>query len=150
MTKTINTLLIKPAAYENFKTLYEDYFHIETDRLSDIYTEEVFFKDPIHSLEGITLLKKYFAQVSDKLVSCRFEFIDELVTQDCAHITWNMHFQHTAIAGGKLTTLRGMSFIKFNEKVYFHEDAYDLGAMVYEHIPLLGKLTTFIKGRIGK
>jgi len=148
MNNRIDHQLQKPLIYDQFRYLYENYMDIPTETITGIYSTDVTFKDPVHEITGLASLKKYFSKVSGNLKSCEFEFIDEVVTSECAHITWNMHFQHPSIANGKLTTLRGMSFIKYNEKVYFHEDAYDLGAMLYEHLPIIGKLTSWVKRRL--
>ena len=44
----------------------------------------------------------------------------------------------------------GVSKLEFNEKIYKHQDFYDLGAMLYEHIPVLGSLVKIIKTKAGK
>ena len=150
MNNRIDQQLNKPVIYDQFRDLYENYIDTPTDNISAIYSTDVFFKDPVHEIQGLIPLKKYFEKVSGNLESCKFEFVNELVTSESAHITWNMHFQHPSIAKGKLTTLRGMSVIKYNDKIFYHEAAYDLGAMLYEHFPILGKVTSWVKHRISK
>ena len=35
------------------------------------------------------------------------------------------------------------------DKVYYQQDQYDLGAMIYEHIPVIGPVVRFLKRRLG-
>ena len=59
-----------------------------------------------------------------------------------------MHLAHPSIAKGQPICVRGMTHIKYNEKIYYHEDCYDLGAMIYEHVPVLQKIIRFIKNKL--
>ena len=38
--------------------------------------------------------------------------------------------------------------LKFTDKVYYHEDCYDLGALLYEQVPVLGFATRTLKHRL--
>ena len=49
-----------------------------------------------------------------------------------------MHYAHRKIAKGKALSLAGATQIKFTHTISYHEDFYDLGAMVYQHIPIIG------------
>lgn len=136
--------------YEQFRFLYQQQGSLDAAQLGSIYDDDIVFKDPIHAIHGLPALTAYFARMGENMNTCRFEFIDEIVTASQAHVTWNMRYSHKKIAGGKEQILRGMTLIKFNhDKITYHEDCYDVGAMVYEHLPLLGKATLLIKKRIG-
>jgi hypothetical protein len=49
-----------------------------------------------------------------------------------------MHYRHPKIKAGTPQILNGATLIKYEDKVNYHEDFYDMGAMIYQHIPLLG------------
>lgn len=134
--------------YQQFRYLYENYMQLNAAKISAIYSDAIIFKDPVHEIQGLNRLQDYFAKVSVNLTHCHFVFIDELVTDECAHITWEMHFQHPKIKANKPTMLRGMSFIRFDEKITYHEDSYDLGAMLYDNLPIIGNMTQWIKRRL--
>lgn len=136
--------------YQQFRYLYENYMQLNTSKIAAIYSNDVVFKDPIHEIQGLSRLQDYFAKVSVNLTHCQFVFVDEIVTDECAHITWEMHFQHLKIKANKPTVLRGMSFIRFDEKIIYHEDSYDLGAMLYDNLPILGNMTQWLKRRLAK
>jgi hypothetical protein len=60
-----------------------------------------------------------------------------------------MTYEHKALNRGKAITIEGHSLIKGNDDgVYYHKDYLDMGAMVYEHIPILGRLVKAIKLRM--
>jgi len=52
------------------------------------------------------------------------------------------------INNGEEVKVRGMTEIRFTQKIFYHEDSYDVGAMVYQHIPLMGGLIKTINKRI--
>lgn len=146
-----NVVMMKKNApvYEQFRFLYQQQGSLNAAQLASIYSTDVVFKDPVHTINGLAALTGYFSKMAQNMNTCRFEFVDEIVTVDQAHITWNMRYSHKKIAGGKEQMLRGMTLVKFNhDKIVYHEDCYDIGAMVYEHLPLLGKATLLIKKRI--
>lgn len=136
--------------YQQFRYLYENYMQINASKVSVIYSNDIVFKDPVHEIQGLERLQNYFANVSTNLTHCQFVFIDELISETSAHITWEMHFQHPKIKSNKPTILRGMSFIRFDEKIYYHEDSYDLGAMLYDNLPVLGSMTKWLKKRLSQ
>lgn len=139
------------SAYYTFRSLYQQNGVLTPAQIAGLYSDDVQFRDPVHSINGLAELTRYFAAISSRVSHCRFEFVDELVHNYSAHVTWYMHFSHPRIGGGNLQKLRGMSFIRFEEgRIYYHEDSYDMGALLYEHLPLLGGATRFLKKRLGK
>jgi hypothetical protein len=44
--------------------------------------------------------------------------------------------------------LEGISHLRFGEKIDYHRDYFDLGQMVYEQIPLVGRIIKTIKKRL--
>ena len=133
-----NSLLI-----ERFKAFYLDVKHPQLDKIDEIYTEDVLFKDPVHELRGTETLHAYLSEMCANVHSGRFEYLDQIVSENTAYIKWNMHFKHPKL-GNKTITVRGISQVQFNERIYFHEDVYDLGQLIYEHVPLL--LGAVVKG----
>jgi hypothetical protein len=59
-----------------------------------------------------------------------------------------MRFQHARFRKGETRELRGVSHIKFNGKVYYHHDYFDMGAFIYERVPVLGTVIRTIKNRL--
>ena len=135
--------------YEKFKYLYQHYSSMTTNDLGVLYHENIQFKDPVHTLYGLNNLISYFEKINKNTSNCSFEFVHEVVSSEGAYITWDMIFSHPKIAGGSQVTVRGMTHIKMRKgKIVYHEDSYDLGAMIYEHIPLVGYSIKSLKKRL--
>jgi hypothetical protein len=45
-------------------------------------------------------------------------------------------------------TVPGSTHIKYREKVHYHRDYFDAGALLYEQIPLVGFMIRAIKARV--
>ncbi|MGR0280201.1 nuclear transport factor 2 family protein [Marinomonas dokdonensis] len=132
---------------EAFKAFYQDVKSPPLHRINEIYAENALFKDPVHEIRGTDKLHAYLSDMCVNVESGRFEFLDQLVSEDSAYIKWNMHFTHPKL-GPKPISVRGMTQVQFHERIYFHEDVYDLGQMLYEHVPFLGHMTKMLKKRM--
>ncbi len=65
-------------------------------------------------------------------------------------IEWEMTVRHPKLNKGEAILVPGATLFKVDEqeKIIFHRDYFDAGVMLYEHIPLLGRLIKWVKGRI--
>jgi len=132
---------------ERLKTYFDNFNHADLDLLDEFYSDSVVFKDPVHELRGIGALHTYLTDLNDNLTQCRFEYLDQIVTENTAYLKWNMHFRHASL-GDKPISVRGVSQLRFDHSIYYQEDFYDLGSMVYEHVPLIGRMTRWLKSRL--
>ena len=132
---------------ERFKDFFRVLHESDLSLLRTIYSENLVFKDPVHEIRGLVELEDYFTSMCMDLSDCRFEYLDELVTDDAAYIKWVMHYKHPRL-GNKLISVRGVSHLKLGEKIEFHEDFYDMGAMLYEQLPVLGNVTRWLRLRL--
>jgi len=135
---------------EEFKQFYK-IFNSETPaQLPRFYHPAITFKDPIHQLKGLTALTDYFASFCKKGTQYEFEFMNEVISHDQAFFQWKMHYAHSRLANGKSLTLNGGTLIKFNAQIIYHEDFYDMGAMIYQHLPILGWAVKKLNARIAE
>lgn len=133
---------------KNFKQLYRNFGLHSIDDLGKIYTQDVEFIDPSHHIHGLLGLKRHFRHQAANLNSCRFRYISELQGEDKAFIRWEMDFSHPKINKGKTLVVPGMTEIHFSRKIFYHHDSFDLGAMVYEHLPVIGSAVKQIKRKL--
>jgi hypothetical protein len=119
-------------------------------QLARVYDAGVVFRDPIHQLIGIPALCAYLNKSSRGLSSCRFEFLDISSGADSSWMRWNMHYSHPRLKRGAMLLLEGTSLLQYREKIVFQQDYYDMGAMLYEHLPVLGSAITAIKRRMAR
>ncbi len=140
-----------PDVVETLCREYADFLGTPTEGLLRLYSDDVVFRDPVHEVRGKTELMAYFDGVSTNLQACRFEFDDIVREGDRAMLIWQMHYRHARLAGGRDLSLRGNTYLLLDpsgDTVRFHEDFYDLGAMVYEHLPVLGWALRSVKSRL--
>ena len=130
-----------------FKRFFSDLQKAELSELGKIYADDIMFMDPVHKIRGLVELEDYFNSICADLSECRFEYLDELIVENSAYVKWIMHFRHPKL-GKRLISVRGVSHLQFDEKISFHEDFYDMGAMLYEQLPLLGNVTRWLRLRL--
>ncbi len=137
-----------PNPVEVFQTGFNQLSSRTLHLVEDIYAADIHFLDPIHEIHGIAKLREYFAKLYDGVVYCQFDFAKPLVSGNEASIPWIMHVEHGKFQKGKRAHVPGISHIRFAEKVTYHRDYFDLGALIYERVPVLGGLIRGIKGRM--
>ena len=135
-----------PLWLSNFVLVYQQLSKDNLKLLHTIYHENVTFTDPLHTVEGFDNLYQYFQNLYHNLSACNF-VIEEVIWQDSqASLFWTMTYQHPKLNKGNMVSVSGTSQIKGEgDKVIYHRDFLDLGSMLYEQLPVLGKLIKWIK-----
>ncbi len=120
------------------------------ERLAELYQPDVHFTDPLHDLHGLAALTDYCANLYSNLSSVRFDFSQcSAIDDEQALLCWTLYYRHPRLAGGREVSVPGVSQVWFRDgKVFRHRDHYDAGALLYEHIPLLGSLIRLLKRRL--
>ncbi len=117
--------------------------------IQSLYAGDICFEDPIRGLQGLRALEDHFKHLLQNSDQCRFKFHRSVVNDEGMFFSWTMLLRHKAIKHGQLIRVEGSSYLKHrNGKVYYHRDYFDLGALVYENVPLLGPLIKLIKNRM--
>lgn len=133
----------------HFEAFYHNFGEADLSRLTDLYAEAVVFRDPIHQVSGLPALHNYYQSSRQGLNYCYFEFNDVLKEQHTVMYQWRMRFSHSRLRGGEELLLPGMTALHIEEaRIVRHEDYYDLGAMLYEHVPVVGKVVQWLRGRL--
>ena len=136
------------ALLERFKNHFRVLHESDHGELRKFYSEGVIFRDPVHEIRGLVELEDYFSELCSDLSDCRFEYLDELVSGSSAYIKWIMHFRHPKL-GNRLISVRGVSHLQLGgDRIEFQEDFYDMGAMLYEQLPVLGNVTRWLRLRL--
>lgn len=134
---------------EKFIDFYRDLGLHSISKLDGIYHQEVTFIDPVGQHHGLPQVQHYFTHLLDTTKSCNFE-VTSMVTEDqMALARWQMKMRHPRIGKGKEVVLDGVSELLFKDgRIKQQTDFYDMGTMVYEHIPVLGSLVRLIKRKM--
>ena len=118
------------------------------DLLQSIYAPDVEFEDPVHRLQGLPALTGYYRRLYEGVKSCRFDFDQTIEQGNQALLTWVMHLEHERFRRGEIITLAGASHLRFDARIDFHRDYFDMGEFLYERIPVLSAVIRHIKQRL--
>ena len=137
-----------PIWLEKFVTVYQALSIDNLECLSSIYHQNITFIDPIHRIEGYCALKAYFQSMYENLSQCNFVINNVITHSNQAAIYWQMTYVHPKLNKGRPVTVSGSSHIKGeNDLVIFHRDYLDIGNMLYEQLPVIGKLVKWVKAK---
>lgn len=135
----------------HFKSVYQNLSKDNLESLAEVYHENVIFEDPLHKVEGLSNFIDYFENLYTHVITCTFEISHIINTSDEAAVYWEMHYQHPKLNSGKTISVMGHSRLKaIDNKIIYHRDYLDLGAMLYENVPLLGGIISFLKNRVSQ
>ncbi len=117
---------------------------------AEFYAADAEFDDPVHKIKGLDQIIKYYEHMYENVTDIKFNFTNHVTQDDKTFADWTMHLKAKGLNGGELVKVEGVSYFVFNKegKVTYHRDYFDLGAMVYEYIPILGRLVKYVKGRL--
>jgi len=126
-----------------FKNLTKDNLPL----IDDFYDKDVIFIDPIGEIIGSQKIKKYYENMYQNVKVIRFEFSETLEENQTVVAFWSMYLETDKLNSGKGFTIEGNSIIRFNleGKAVYHRDYFDLGAFIYEKIPVIGFFIEKIK-----
>jgi len=119
--------------------------------LDDFYAPNAVFQDPVVKVKGLDQISSYYASAYTNVKEIRFDFQDVYASGNRFSMPWVMTLRVKGLNFGAPYSVEGISVFEFNEenKVTYHRDYVDLGAMIYERIPVFGKLIAGIRKRLG-
>lgn len=139
------------AMIKALKSFYAEMESSKLDELDEFYHAEITFTDPVHQVNGLEHLKSYLENSIKNIEYCHFNFINELFDDEGGFLVWQMRFAHPKIRDGAEIVVPGVTQLKFAEDgatIREHTDFYDMGALVYEHVPVMGWLANKVKDRM--
>lgn len=117
--------------------------------LGELYSDDVLFRDPLHEVHGLTAVRRYFAELYANVGALRFEFHGyDQVAEGEGYLRWTMRYRHPRLRGGAEIAVEGCSHLLWRDRVYRHRDYFDAGALLYEHLPVLGNVIAWLKRRL--
>ncbi len=137
-------------ALEHFIETYQELDKNDLALLGSIYSKDIRFSDPLHQIVGLEALIHYFKELYQNVDSVTFTFGEQLIDNHKVTLCWVMTIRHPRLNNGQDIRVEGISLLNFNAEglVSEHRDYFDLGAMLYEHIPLLGRIIRKLKERL--
>lgn len=136
------------ALVDQFIRYFEDFSQDKLSQMDVLFSENFVFVDPVQRLSGLNSYKLYLSSLYENTKSCAFTVQQYDVIDDSAWIIWRMDCVHSRLNGGRAFQLDGVTHLKFDRRITYQRDYYDLGALIYENIPLLGRLIRWLKQRM--
>ncbi len=136
-----------PKAKDFFISLNKDTMGL----VDEFYDENIIFRDPLVEINNRKQMKNYYANMYKNVQSVSWSFSDEINDKDSCVLAWKMTLQAKNFNGNKPLVVDGISLIKFGGKegkAVYHRDYFDLGAFVYEGLPVLGSMVRFVKKKM--
>ncbi len=115
--------------------------------LAELYADGVVFEDPLHQITGLPALTAYFSRLNARIESAEFAFGTQVVADGEAALTWTMTVRTRRPR--QTIVVPGVSVIRFGDKVTHQRDYFDVGAMLYERLPVLGWMLRRLKRLVG-
>ncbi len=138
-----------PAVVDRFQQLFHDLRADNLELLADVYAPDVVFEDPLHRVEGLSALSEYFAKMYEGVAAIDFDFHDVLENDGQAMLTWTMRMTHKRLRPGEELALPGASHVRHDaDRITWHRDYFDVGAMIYERLPVVGALVRAVRARV--
>lgn len=137
-------------ALERFCAFFNKLDSSCTEKLYEVYTQGVVFNDPLHHIEGRESLERYLAALYENVDYCQFTYHTQQRQGSQAFVTWTMAFSHPRLARRQPVRVEGCSALTFSDdgRVSQHRDYFDAGAMLYEHLPVMGRVIRWLKHRL--
>lgn len=120
------------------------------DRLGELYSDDIQFRDPLHEIHGLADLRRYFEQLYANVRELHFDFQGyDQVAEGEGYLRWTMRYRHPRLSGGEEICVPGCSHLRWRDgRVYNHRDFFDAGNLLYEHLPVFGSVIRWLKGRL--
>jgi len=134
------------ASLNQLVTFFESIEAGNTARLSQVYTDDVFFKDPFNEVRGIAAVAGIFEHMFVQVDAPRFVVTGSVLQGDQAFLTWDFLFRMKRYSGVE-QCIRGANHLRFaaDGRANFHRDYWDAAEELYEKLPLLGSFMRWLK-----
>jgi len=140
--------LKKADAATFFRALNRDTMYL----VDEFYAQDVHFKDPIVEFHNRDDMKHYYASAYESTDSVTFEVPKVVMQGNEQVVIWIMTMKSKGLNKGKPVIVEGTSHIRYNNKgkAVYHRDYFDMGQMVYSHVPFVRGMIRFVNKRMRK
>lgn len=139
--------------YEKYAQNYALFFEnlnkdMQIEEYALIFDEKVYFEDPFQKTYDLESFYKIYVHMYESLYEPRFLVKEIALTNNVAYLQWSFIYKTSKEA--QIDDFTGVTRVEFNEdgKAISHIDYWDSSTNVYEKIPILKNILTYIKNRI--
>jgi hypothetical protein len=119
----------------------------ETDH---VYARDAYLNDTLKTLHGAPAIRDYFLRTAKGLDSMTVRFDDLAVAGRDYYFRWTMDTRMKRLARGKTVRTIGVTLVRFDRegRVILHQDFWDSAQGVWNHVPLVGAVISWIKSAL--
>ena len=147
----VQTQYIMAAPKLSSKEFFSKLNYQSMNLVDDFYDSQVTFLDPLHEIHGSNEVKKYYSNLYKNVEYIRFDFEKQLISGNEEVLFWVMHLRAKGLNSGNEIAVSGNSHIIYStesNKCIYHRDYFDMGEFIYEQIPVLKNIISFIKNKL--
>lgn len=137
------------AMIDQFSEAYAELTAEKITHFPDLYAPDVVFIDPVQQIYGVQDLQAYFFRITEQTHFHRVNVIRAFSSENDFFILWEMTYAHANLEQGEDIFVEGATHLRWEaERIIFQRNYYDMGAMLYEHIPLISRVVRYMKGKV--
>ena len=129
-----------------FENLSQDKMNL----VDDFYHPQVHFIDPVGEINSAEKIKSYYLNMYKNVKTIKFDFSEFHEAGRNVVAVWKMTLVTDKLNSGDPIVVDGVSVIKFDENnmAIYHRDYFDMGAFLYENVPVVGYVIRKIKNNM--
>jgi len=135
---------------------FQDYFRNMTaetviEKTSRIYAPDAYLNDNVVGIFGQENIESYFVHAAGQVDVMDVRFLDVARSETDYYIRWKMTIRADALAKGETIESYGTTQFRVNEEgqVLVHRDFWDAATGMYEHLPYVGGMFSFVHEKLG-
>jgi hypothetical protein len=115
-----------------------------------VYAPDAYLNDTLKESVGIDQIETYFIETARAAEEITAKVEDVAESGGNYYFRWTMNVRFKKFKKGETVRSIGMSHIRFNSAglVILHQDYWDSGGNLFEHLPVVGWLIRRIKSRL--
>ena len=134
---------------QSLASAYQSLGEGDSSKVAALYAEDIYFEDPMQGIQGKTALMSHIDGTFSNINNFSFKSHKTLAGDTDVFISWTQIFTHKKLAGGKTIRVEGSTYLKTrNGKIYYQRDYFDVGAVVYENLPIIGAVIKHLRTRL--
>ena len=139
------------AGVERFIAVFSHLTHDDVgDRARAAYADQLFFNDTLHTANSGAQLAQYLVNTGEAVDGVDVEVLSWIEDKGDVYVRWTMRTRFS-VTGRKVDSRTiGMTHLRFNDagQITLHQDFWDSSQGLYEHIPVMGGMVRWIRGRL--
>ena len=141
------------AGLERFTTFFADMTPQRVrDTIEQVYAPDAILHDTVVTHRGIREIAPYLQKTAERANGVKVTVDQVIIDGAETFIRWTMDIKWRKINDGRTTRSVGISHLRFaaDGRVALQHDFWDSATGLYQHLPILGPLLRWVRGKFGQ